>query len=161
MNRRKPSLRVWPGRPYPLGATWDGRGVNFALFSEHAKRVELCLFDAADSSEERVCIPLREQTDLVWHCYLPGIGPGQRYGFRVHGPHDPEAGHRFNPNKLLVDPDAQALDGGVDWDPSLFGYPLGGDDLAFDDRDSARHVPKSIVSMRSTSLKLMHLRVHA
>jgi isoamylase len=107
--RRKHSLRVWPGRPQPLGATWDGRRCEFRLFSEHATRVELCLFDSAEAREERVCIPMREQTDLVWHCYLPGIKPGQLYGYRVHGPYDPEAGHRFNANKVLLDPYAKAV----------------------------------------------------
>jgi isoamylase len=135
-------VTVWPGEPYPLGARWDGRGTNFALFSEHATGVDLCLFDE-DGHETRV--PMREQTALIWHAYLPGIGPGQRYGYRVSGPYDPDAGHRFNHAKLLIDPYAMALEGEIDWDPSVFGYPLGSDDAAPDPRDSSPHVPKSIV----------------
>ncbi|MGI8872839.1 MAG: glycogen debranching protein GlgX [Egibacteraceae bacterium] len=135
-------MNVWPGSPYPLGARWDGRGTNFAVFSEHAVAVELCLFDAQDR-EQRV--GMTEHTALVWHCELPGIGPGQRYGFRVHGPYDPASGHRFNPAKLLIDPYAKAVEGAVDWDDSVFGYPLGSEDLDRDDRDNAPHVPKSIV----------------
>src|SRR3954454_1497385 len=94
-------MRVWPGRPYPLGATWDGAGVNFAIFSEHAQKVELCLFDSITAERESKRIPLRHQTDLVWHAYLPEAMPGQLYGYRVHGPHDPAKGMRFNANKLL------------------------------------------------------------
>ena len=97
-------MKVWPGQPFPLGATWDGEGTNFSLFSEHAERVELCLFD--DDQETRV--ELHEVTAHNWHCYIPGIGPGQRYGCRVHGPYDPAGGHRFNANKLLIDPYAKA-----------------------------------------------------
>ena len=136
-------MNVWPGRPYPLGATWDGRGTNFTLFSEGAEGVELCLFDA-DGFETR--IPVREQTAYIWHCYLPGIGPGQRYGFRVHGPWDPESGQRFNAAKLLMDPYAKALTGELDWDHTVFGYRIGEDDLVMDDRDSSAHVPKSVVA---------------
>jgi isoamylase len=141
---RQKELRVdtWPGHSYPLGAHWDGRGTNFAVFSEHAEGVELCLFDR-EGYELR--IPMTEVTAFVWHGYLPGIGPGQRYGFRVHGPYDPCNGHRFNSNKLLLDPYAKAINGNVNWDPSMFGYPLGGDDLVRDDRDSAPHVPKAVV----------------
>ncbi len=135
-------MNVWPGRPYPLGSRWDGRGTYFALFSENAERVELCLFDR-DGFEVRV--PMPEHTAFIWHCYLPGISPGQRYGFRVHGPFDPKAGHRFNPNKLLIDPYAKAIEGDVGWDPAVFGYPLGDDDSVMDQRDSAPHVPKSVV----------------
>ncbi len=102
-----------PGRPFPLGATWDGQGTNFSLFSEHADGVELCLFDEADV-ETRV--PLLERTAFIWHGYLPGIGPGQRYGYRVHGPWAPAQGHRFNPAKLLIDPYAKAIDGPVRYD---------------------------------------------
>src|SRR5262245_35806319 len=102
---------IWPGKPYPLGATWDGQGVNFALFSQHATGVELCLFDAADPLSERERIAMPEQTDNVWHVYLPGVQPGQLYNYRVYGPYDPEDGHRFNPAKLLVDPYAKALTG--------------------------------------------------
>src|ERR671912_491896 len=137
-------VRVRPGSRFPLGATWDGIGTNFSLFSEHATRVELCLFDDAGQNEQ--CVPLREVTAHVWHGYLPGIGPGQRYGYRVDGPWEPEAGHRFNPAKLLFDPYARALTGGVDWNAPVFGYPLGsGDDLLRDDKDDAWGVPKGIV----------------
>ena len=136
-------MNVWPGQPYPLGATWDGTGTNFSLFSENAEAVELCLFDD-EGSEQR--FELSDTTAHVYHGYLPGIGPGHRYGFRVHGPWDPGAGQRFNPNKLLIDPYAKAIDGGVDWDPAVFGYPLGGDDLELDERDSAAHVPCGIVA---------------
>jgi glycogen operon protein len=130
-------MRVWPGQPYPLGATWDGAGVNFALFSEHATKVELCLFDSVDSEKESHRVPLAERTDLVWHGYFPDLVPGQLYGYRVHGPHEPANGHRFNPNKLLLDPYAKLIGRRLSWDDSLFGYPIGQDDTAFDDRDSA------------------------
>ena len=136
------ALRVWRGKPYPLGATWDGSGVNFALFSEHADAVDLCLF-SGDDVEER--IRLTEHTNLVWHCYLPDARPGQRYGYRVHGPYDPGRGHRFNPSKLLIDPYARWIDGAVAWDDSLFGYRIGADDLEPDERDSASFVPKGVV----------------
>ncbi|MGH8930685.1 MAG: glycogen debranching protein GlgX [Egibacteraceae bacterium] len=135
-------MNVWPGRPYPLGARWDGRGTNFSVFSEHADGVELCLFDE-EGYELR--IEMREVTAFVWHCYLPGVGPSQRYGYRVHGPYEPRRGRRFNPAKLLLDPYAKAVTGTVDWDPSVFGYPLGQDDTVRDDRNSALHVPKSVV----------------
>jgi len=138
-----PSTKVWPGQPYPLGATWDGKGVNFALFSAHAEKVELCLFDRSGHYEQaRIVLP--EYTDEVWHCYLPEVRPDQLYGYRVYGPYDPAAGHRFNPNKLLIDPYAKALVGQVRWSDVVFGYRVGSprDDLAFDRRDSARHVPK-------------------
>jgi glycogen operon protein len=137
--------RVLPGSRFPLGATWDGIGTNFALFSENATGVELCLFDESGEKQER-CVPLREVTAHVWHAYLPGVGPGQRYGYRVAGPWEPEAGHRFNPTKLLIDPYARALDGDVDWSAPVFGYPLAsGDDLERDEQDDARGVPKGIV----------------
>jgi glycogen operon protein len=138
-----PSTKVWPGLPYPLGATWDGKGVNFALFSAHAEKVELCLFDRSGQYEQaRIVLP--EYTDEVWHCYLPEVRPDQLYGYRVYGPYDPAAGHRFNPNKLLIDPYAKALVGQVRWSDVVFGYRVGSprEDLAFDRRDSARHVPK-------------------
>jgi len=138
-------MRVWPGSPYPLGATWDGVGVNFALFSEHATRVELCLFDSPDSESESVTISLTEQTDMVWHGYLPDVRPGQLYGYRVHGPHHPAQGHRFNPNKILMDPYARVIGRTVRWDSSLFGYRPGEDDLTFDERDSAAHAPLAAV----------------
>ncbi len=148
MNVPKQTLRVWPGRPYPLGATWDRGGVNFALFSEHAKRVELCLFDGVDSTEERVCIPMREQTDLVWHCYLPGIKPGQLYGYRVHGPYEPKQGHRFNANKVLLDPYAKSIGRDVQWADEMFGYRVGdpAKDLSRDDRDNAAFAPLAAVA---------------
>ena len=140
---RMPSTKVWPGRPDPLGATWDGKGVNFALFSAHADKVELCLFDRSGTHEEaRIVLP--EYTDEVWHGYLPEARPDQLYGYRVYGPYDPAAGHRFNPNKLLIDPYARALFGQLRWSDAVFGYRFGGprEDLAFDRRDSARFVPK-------------------
>ena len=115
-------MRAWPGLPYPLGATWDGRGVNFALFSEHATKVELCLFDSADASIERVCVPLVDRTDMIWHAYLPDLAPGQLYGYRVYGPWSPTDGHRFNPSKILLDPYAHALGRGVRPHPSLYAY---------------------------------------
>ncbi|WP_091747044.1 glycogen debranching protein GlgX [Methylobacterium sp. ap11] len=125
------------GQPFPLGSTWDGLGVNFALFSAHATKVELCLFDDTGETEiERIELP--EYTDEVWHGYLPDARPGTIYGYRVHGPYEPEAGHRFNPNKLLLDPYAKALVGSVTWNPALFGYVMeSGDDTTFDTRDSA------------------------
>ena len=140
-------MRSRPGSPYPLGATWDGAGVNFALFSEHADLVELCLFDRHDGSEEVARIPIPEQTNQVWHIYLPEIRPWQRYGYRVHGPYDPARGHRFNPAKLLLDPYAKALDGTIRWDDALFGYQIGHPegDLSRDDQESAEKVPKCLV----------------
>ena len=138
-------MRVWPGAPYPLGATWDGGGVNFALFSEHATAVELCLFDSPDASVESVTIPLTEQTDMVWHGYLPDIRPGQLYGYRVHGPHDPAAGHRFNRRKVLLDPYARVIGREARWHPSLFGYPAAGTTEDVDDQDSAPYAPLAAV----------------
>ena len=108
-------MRVWPGHSYPLGATWDGSGVNFALFSENAQKVELCLFDSPEDVQQTECIPLPEQSDQVWHGYFPDIEPGQLYGFRVHGPYAPEEGHRFNPNKVILDPYAKAIGRDVKW----------------------------------------------
>ena len=141
------SRKVLPGRRSPLGATWDGEGVNFALFSLHATKVELCLFNASDPSTEKERIPLPEVSGHVWHGYLKGIKPGQLYGYRVHGPYEPGQGLRFNPNKLLIDPYARALHGEVDWKSGAFGYPLGhrDGDLAFDDTDDAAGVPKGVV----------------
>src|SRR5918997_1092827 len=140
-------MKVWPGQPYPLGATWDGAGVNFALFSEHATAVELCLFDAEDPSHETARVQLTERTDLVWHAYLPEARPGQLYGYRVHGPYQPQSGHRFNPHKLLIDPYTKAIASTVAWDDAVFGYTIGSDDadLSFDERDSAPYVPKCVV----------------
>jgi isoamylase len=138
---------VWPGRPFPLGATWDGEGTNFSLFSEHAEMVELCLFDAA-GEETRIEVPGRRA--LNWHCYLPGVGPGQRYGYRVHGAYAPYEGHRFNPAKLLLDPYANAIEGTVAWerDANIFPFvPTGEEDadLEPDDEDDALAVPKCVV----------------
>ncbi|WP_312674448.1 glycogen debranching protein GlgX [Microbacterium sp.] len=135
------SREVWPGSAYPLGATFDGQGTNFALFSEGAERVELCLFDA-DGTETRV--PLTEVDAFVWHGYLPTVQPGQRYGYRVHGPYDPAQGQRFNPNKLLLDPYAKAVAGEIDWGQSLFGYDFGDPDSRNDD-DSAAAMAKGVV----------------
>jgi isoamylase len=134
---------VWPGRPYPLGATWDGKGVNFALFSENAEAVDLCLFDAT-GHHEMARIRLPEYTDQVWHCYLPDARPNLLYGYRVHGPYRPQDGHRFNPHKLLLDPYAKALHGAVRWSDAHFGYRVGSprEDLSFDRRDNARGMPK-------------------
>jgi len=129
-NRRPRVSRLSEGLPYPLGAVWDGLGVNFALFSANATKVELCLFDAAGKREtERIALP--EYTDEVWHGYLPDARPGTIYGFRVHGPYEPTAGHRFNPNKLLLDPYAKQIIGKLQWNPALFGYQMeSGDDTA-------------------------------
>ncbi|MBC7374006.1 MAG: glycogen debranching enzyme, partial [Frankiales bacterium] len=110
-------MRIWPGSPYPLGATYDGSGTNFALFSEVASTVELCLFDDA-GTETRITLPERDA--FVWHGFLPNIGPGQRYGYRVHGPYEPANGHRCNPSKLLLDPYAKAVDGDIDWAQACF-----------------------------------------
>ena len=135
--------RVWPGSPYPLGATWDGKGVNFALYSENATKVELCLFDSVDAKQESVRIPMPENTDLVWHCYLPDAAPSLLYGYRVYGPYEPGNGHRFNHNKVLLDPYARYIRRNLKWDDSLFGYTCGhGDaDLSFDERDNAAFAP--------------------
>ncbi|SFE00402.1 glycogen debranching protein GlgX [Thermophagus xiamenensis] len=135
---------VWPGRPYPLGAVYDGKGVNFALFSDNAYGIDLCLFD--DQNKE-TRIKVNERTHNQWHVYLPGIKPGQKYGYRVHGPYEPQKGIRFNPNKLLIDPYAKALDGMVQWDDALFGYLPGMDDdeAAYNESNSAPFVPKCLV----------------
>ncbi|MGH7962159.1 MAG: glycogen debranching protein, partial [Candidatus Binatia bacterium] len=140
-------MRVWPGQPYPQGATWDGAGVNFALFSENATGVDLCLFDKPEDGGKEVRIPLTEHTDQVWHAYLPEVRPGQLYGYRVHGPYEPQAGHRFNPAKLLLDPYAKAIAGIVQWSDALFGYTVGhaDADLSCDARDSAEGLPKCVV----------------
>ncbi len=137
---------IWPGRPFPLGPLWDGNGTNFSLFSENATRVDLCLFDGDDNEE---CIELTERTALNWHCYIPGVGPGQRYGYRVHGAYAPEQGHRFNPAKLLIDPYAKSIEGAVDWNRAnaLPYVPDGTDDadLQLDDEDDAAAIPKAVV----------------
>jgi glycogen operon protein len=138
---------VWPGVPFPLGATWDGEGVNFSLFSEHAERVELCLFNHEGDQEQR--IEVTERTAFNWHCYLPGVGPGQHYAYRVHGPYDPEEGLRFNPAKVLIDPYAKSIDGPVRWsEGNVLPYVPDGTgeaDLEPDDEDDAFAVPKSVV----------------
>ncbi len=142
----KSSLRVWPGAPHPLGATWDGVGVNFAIFSEHATRVELCLFDSVDAEMESLTISLPEHTDMVWHGYLPDVHPGQLYGFRVHGPYAPHHGHRFNAHKLVMDPYAKVIGRATRWHDSLFGFRMGfPDDPVPDDRDSAPYAPLAAV----------------
>jgi glycogen operon protein len=140
-------LRIWPGSPYPLGATWDGEGVNFALFSENATAVDLCLFESPDHARETHRIRLEECTDYVWHVYLPEIRPGQLYGYRVHGLHEPEAGLRFNPSKVLIDPYAKAIAGAINWSDALFGYRIGDPkaDLSLDDRDNVGSMPKCVV----------------
>ena len=134
-------MRPWPGHAYPLGATYDGSGTNFAVFSEVAERVDLCLFSQR-GKETRV--PLTEVDGFVWHGYLPAVEPGQRYGYRVHGPYSAEHGLRCNPNKLLIDPYSKAVDGPVVWDEAVFGYPFGDPD-GRNDADSAQYVPKSVV----------------
>lgn len=137
---------VWPGKPYPLGAVWDGEGVNFAIFSEHAEKVDLCLFDKSGRRELH-CVSLSEQTDQVWHCYLPEARPGLLYGYRVHGPYDPANGLRFNHHKLLLDAYAKQIHGELKWSDSHFGYRVGHkqEDLSFDRRDSAPGMLKSVV----------------
>jgi isoamylase len=141
------SVRTFVGYPYPLGATWMGNGVNFAIFSEHATGVELCLFDDIGATEENIRIPVSEHTDQVWHVFLPDVRPGQLYGFRVSGPYDPERGLRFNSSKLLLDPYAKAIAGEVSWANEMFGYVIGDkkEDLTQDFRDDAWGVPKSVV----------------
>jgi isoamylase len=141
------ALTILPGKPYPQGATWDGIGVNFSLYSEGAESVDLCLFDEAGTSQ-KLTIQVRECTGHIWHCYLPGIRLGQLYGYRVHGPYDPEQGLRFNPAKLCIDPYAKALTGQVDWNGAVFGYELGNPDgdLKVDSNDSAAAVPKAVVT---------------
>ncbi|MFN0017632.1 MAG: glycogen debranching protein GlgX [Pirellulaceae bacterium] len=140
-------MRVWSGRPYPLGATFDGAGVNFSLFSEHASKVELCFFDSPESKTESRRFELPEHTDQVWHGYLPDAELGQLYGFRVHGPYEPAKGHRFNPHKVLLDPYAKAIGRDLTWDDSLWGYKIGDTeaDLSFDNRDSAPFCPLAAV----------------
>ncbi len=142
--------RVWPGAPAPLGATWDGEGTNFALFSEHATAVELCLFDHPDSTVESARVSLSERTDQIWHAYLPDVRPGQLYGFRVYGPYAPEQGHRFNPAKLLLDPYAKAINGTIRWSDALSGYSLQAPeaerDLVPGPQDSVGGLPKCVVA---------------
>jgi isoamylase len=141
------SLNTYPGHSFPLGATWDGAGVNFALFSEYAAAVDLCLFDTNDANAVETRVRIKEMDNHVWHVYIPGIQPGQLYGYRVYGPYDPANGFRFNPNKLLIDPYAKAISGTIDWNDTLFGYEMGDPDgdLSFSDTDSAPFIPKAVV----------------
>ncbi len=140
-------MRIWPGGPLRQGATWDGEGVNFALFSQNATAVELCLFDSPQSTRETSRVQLKERTNRIWHGYLPDVRPGQLYAYRVHGPYAPHQGHRFNPNKLVIDPYARAIAGAIEWHDSVFGYQIGhpDEDLSFSDTDSAPYVPKCVV----------------
>jgi isoamylase len=140
-------MRVWPGEPYPLGATWTGVGVNFAIFSAHATKVELCLFDRVDAEKETIRIPMREQTDMVWHAFLPDARPNQLYGYRIYGPYDPAAGHRFNPHKVVLDPYAKSVARTLKWADQMFGYVVGHPDadLSFDSRDNAAFAPLAAV----------------
>ena len=140
-------MRIWPGRPHPLGAHWDGRGTNFAVYSHHATGAEVCLFDPDRPGEETARVPLTERTDFVWHGYLPDVSPGQLYGYRLFGSYAPDKGYRFNPQKLLIDPYARAIAGEVCWNDALFGFQVDHPDadLARDDRDSAPYVPRSVV----------------
>jgi glycogen operon protein len=142
------SMRIWPGSPHPLGATWDGEGVNFAIFSEHATSVELCLFDTPEAAEPSAQVSMAAATDRVWHAYLPDVRPGALYGYRIDGPYKPEEGHRFNPAKLLIDPYAKAVSGTIRWSDELFGYTIGDPavDLSQDPRDSAGAMPKCVVA---------------
>jgi isoamylase len=146
--KHETGIRVWPGQPYPLGATWDGRGVNFAIYSEHASKVELCLFESPDATRESARITLPENTDLVWHGFFPDLTPGQLYGYRVHGPYEPETGHRFNANKVVLDPYAKSIGRNLRWADELFGYKLGdpATDLSFDPRDNAAFAPLARVT---------------
>jgi isoamylase len=139
------SNNIEEGLPYPRGATWQGNGTNFAVFSANATKVEVCIFDETGTKEiERIALP--EHTDMIWHGFLPDVKPGTAYGYRVHGPYEPQAGHRFNPNKLLLDPYGCAYLGQLTWNPAVFGYKMEtGDDLTFDERDSAPYVPKCLV----------------
>ncbi|HWK03220.1 MAG TPA: glycogen debranching protein GlgX [Puia sp.] len=138
-------MTILPGDPYPLGSFWDGKGVNFALYSRHATGVELCLFNAAKGEKETQRLQFTQRTHSIWHAYIPDLAPGQLYGYRVSGPYEPENGHRFNANKLLLDPYSKAICSLVEWDDTLFGYEIGKDDLSFDGRDNASVAPKSAV----------------
>jgi len=140
-------VKTWLGYPYPLGATWMGNGVNFALFSEHATSVDLCLFESMDARQENIRIPMTEHTDQVWHVFMPDVRPGQIYGYRVSGPYQPEQGMRFNSSKLLIDPYAKAIAGRVEWADEMFGYVVGGkaEDLTRDFRDDSWGMPKPVV----------------
>lgn len=136
-----------PGEPYPLGANWIERedGVNFSLFSENAEKVELLLYSPANQKYPKEVIEVKNKTGDIWHTFVPGLRPSQLYAYRVYGPYKPEMGLRFNPNKVLIDPYAKAINGNVIWNDALFGYKIGNDDLSFDERDSSEFVPKSVV----------------
>jgi len=142
-------IEVWPGKPYPLGANWSPAGTNFALFSEHATRVDLCLYRPDDTENEAYRIQMMEQTDLVWHVYIPKLETGWRYGFRAHGEWNPKAGLTFNPNKLLIDPYTRAIDGVIDWHDAVFPYPIHDPDperyLKMDELDSGPYITKGVV----------------
>jgi glycogen operon protein len=140
-------MRAWPGDPYPLGSTWTGVGVNFALFSAHGTKVELCLFDSPNAEKESARIALQEQTDQIWHAFLPDARPNQLYGYRVHGPYEPTAGHRFNPNKIVMDPYAKSVARTIRWADEMFGYTVGhaDADLSLDGRDNAAYAPIAAV----------------
>ena len=138
-------MTIYPGDPFPLGSFWDGKGVNFALYSHNATGVELCLFNKEKDEKEEQRIKFTERTHDIWHAYIPGMKPGQLYGYRVSGPYDPPNGHRFNPNKILLDPYSKAICNIIQWDDSLFGYEIGKDDLTMDTRDNAAVAPKSSV----------------
>ena len=144
-------MRTWPGRPSPLGATWDGKGVNFAVFSDHATQIDLCLFDSDSAARETHRIPLPERTDQVWHAYLPDVRPGQLYGYRAHGPYQPHKGHRFNAHKVLLDPYAKAIGRDLTWNDAAFGYKIGdpAGDLSIDERDNAATAPLGAVISNS------------
>ncbi len=135
-------MKIWPGNPYPLGAIYDGSGTNFSIFSGVAERIELCLFDSQDN-ETRIDLP--EVTGYCWHGYLPEVKPCQRYGFRVHGPWEPENGHRCNPAKLLLDPYAKAIDGQIKWDEAVFSHKFNDGPDSFNDTDSAPFMPRCVV----------------
>ena len=140
-------MKIYPGSPYPLGATWDGKGVNFALYADNATGVELCLFNSEHSKKENHKIKVTERTHHIWHVYIPDCEPGQLYGYRVHGPYEPQQGHRFNPHKLLIDPYSKAISGTIDWNDALFGYKVGHkkEDLSLSTTNSAPFIPKSVV----------------
>ena len=144
----KRKLDVYPGLAYPIGATWDGEGVNFALYAENATAVELCLFDSPRDEKEVIKIKIQERSHQIWHAYIPGLQPGQLYAYRVHGPYEPQNGHRFNANKLLIDPYAKAIAGKIEWDDALFGYIVNDEaaDLSFSEVDSAPFLPTCVVS---------------
>lgn len=141
------NIEVYPGKPYPLGATWDGHGVNFSVYADNATGVDLCLFTDTNQEKESIKVRIKERIHHVWHCYIPGLEPGQLYGYRVFGHYEPENGHRFNPHKLLIDPYAKAIAGTIQWHDSLFGYKLGDEarDLSFSEEDSAPYIPKCVV----------------